>query len=276
MISSLKNPLVKQLRQLHPAKGRREQGQFLLEGTHLIETACQGDCSLAVLCYTAAWRDRNGHLWEKVSRLADRTEEVSEAVLQHMATTVNPDGVIAIAKFFTAMPHRDRPLQLGLILERIQDPGNLGTLIRTAAAVDVDRLWLSADSVDPFHPKVLRASAGAWFQIPMTVSENLIEILQTYREQNIQIIATLPQAQQTYWDIDLTVPSLILLGNEGSGLSEELIARADTPIRIPLAAGVESLNVAIAGSLILYEARRQHQSKTARTARSKEDFAITD
>lgn len=259
MISSLKNPLVKQICQLHRAKGRREQGQFLLEGTHLIETACQVDCSLVVLCYTAAWQERYGLLWETAASRAERSEEVSEAVLQQMATTVTPDGVVAIAK--SSIPAPDRPLELGLILDRIQDPGNLGTLIRTASAVGVDRLWLSADSVDPFHPKVLRASAGAWFQVPMTVGENLTEVLQTYRAHNIQVIATLPQASQTYWDIDLTVPSVILLGNEGSGLSEDLITSADTPIRIPLAVGVESLNVAIAGSLILYEARRQRREE---------------
>ena len=261
MISSLKNPLVKQIRQLHRPKARREHKQFLLEGTHLIETACQANCSLGVLCYTAFWKEKYRTLWESASLLCDRVEEVSEDVLEHMATTVTPDGVIAIANSFTLASDPNQSLQLGLILDRIQDPGNLGTIIRTAAAVGVDRLWLSTDSVDLEHPKVLRASAGAWFQIPMTVSANLQTVLQTYREQNVQIIAALPQATRTYWNVDLTVPTVILLGNEGSGLSEELITCVEnTPIRIPLAAGVESLNVAIAGSLILYEALRQRQS----------------
>jgi len=261
MISSLKNPLVKQIRQLHHPKARWEHKQFLLEGTHLIETACQANCSLGVLCYTAFWKEKYLTLWKSASLRCDRSEEVSENVLQQMATTVNPDGVIAIANSFTLASNPNQSLQLGLILDRIQDPGNLGTLIRTAAAVGVDRLWLSTDSVDLAHPKVLRASAGAWFQVPMTVSANLQTVLQTYREQNVQIIATLPQATRTYWSIDLTVPTVILLGNEGSGLSEELITCVEnTPIRIPLAAGVESLNVAIAGSLILYEALRQRQS----------------
>jgi TrmH family RNA methyltransferase len=116
---------------------------------------------------------------------------------------------------------------------------------------------LSGDSVDLDHPKVLRASAGQWFRLDMAVSEDLRATVQQSQQAGMQIIATLPSASLTYWEIDWRKPSLILLGNEGAGLSPELAAMADTQVKIPLTPGVESLNVAIAAALMLYEAQRQ-------------------
>lgn len=259
MITSLQNPLVKQMRKLHSSKGRREQNLFLLEGTHLLETACENDCSLATVCYTQQWQERNSQLLEMAYKQAKRTEIVSEEVLGAIATTVHPDGVVATAVRSIDKPIKLTHLHLGLVLERLQDPGNLGTIIRTAVAAGVDGLWLSDDSVDLDNPKVLRSSAGAWFRLPIAVSSNLTKVVREYRSQGVQIIATLPKADKLYWDIDFTRPTLILLGNEGAGLTEELISLSNLQVKIPLNAGVESLNVAIASALLLYEAQRQNR-----------------
>lgn len=255
MLTSLQNPLVKQLRKLHQTKERHRQHLFLLEGTHLIEAALAANCPLETVCYTQDWPLRYPLLWEQVRQQAQRLELVSPEVLRAIATTVEPDGVAAtIARTATPNPVFK---SLGLVLETIQDPGNLGTMIRTVAAVGADGLLLSADSVDPDHPKVLRASAGQWFQVPMAASNNLAQDLCHYQQQGIQLIATLPTATQTYWEMDLRPPTLILVGNEGAGLSAELADLADHTCKIPLSPGVESLNVAIAAALILYEANRQ-------------------
>jgi RNA methyltransferase, TrmH family len=147
----------------------------------------------------------------------------------------------------------------GLVLETIQDPGNLGTTIRTAAAAGVEGLILSDDSVDLDHPKVLRASAGQWFRLPMAVSGNLVQTVADYRRQGFQTIATLPQAKLSYWDLDLSKPTLVLMGNEGAGLSAQLADLADHQVSIPLAPGVESLNVGVCTALMLYEVRRQRR-----------------
>lgn len=259
MLTSLQNPLVKQMRKLHRAKERREQQLFLLEGTHVFQEACAGDVSLVVVCCTLDWQLQHPVLWEQAIRRAERAEIVSQAVLEAIATTVQPDGIVATAKRNTAHPPLHHAISLGLALETLQDPGNLGTVIRTAVAAGAEGLWLSADSVDLDHPKVLRASAGQWFRLPMTVSSDLNAEIQQFQNQGIQIIATLPTAELTYWQADLAKPTLILLGNEGAGLSPPLAAMANTAIKIPLAAGVESLNVAIAAALILYEARRQRE-----------------
>ncbi|EKQ70579.1 rRNA methylase [Leptolyngbyaceae cyanobacterium JSC-12] len=257
MLVSLQNPLVKQLRKLHRAKERREQGVFLLEGTHLLEAACLANRTIALVCCTPDWQAKYPELWQHAKQRATRTEIVSPEVLKAIATTVEPDGVIATVE----RPSIPVPTftTLGLVLETIQDPGNLGTMIRTVAAAGAEGLLLSADSVDLDHPKVLRASAGLWFRVPMATSLDLSTDLKQYQQQGFQIVATLPTASQTYWQINWRKPTLVLLGNEGSGLSPAVSAFADMAVRIPLSPGVESLNVAIAAALILYEARRQRE-----------------
>ena len=255
MLTSLQNPLVKQIRKLHQTKERREQALFLLEGTHLLEAALRVDRPLVTLCHTIAWQTKYPALWEQAQQLTERVELVSADVLRAIATTVEPDGVVAtVQRTSTPAPAFT---SLGLALETVQDPGNLGTMIRTAAAAGAEGLLLSADSVDFDHPKVLRSSAGQWFQLPMAASSNLPTELSRYQQQGMQIVATRPTATLTYWDVDLQRPTLILMGNEGGGLSPELAAIADQQVTIPLNPGVESLNVAIAAALMLYEAKRQ-------------------
>jgi RNA methyltransferase, TrmH family len=262
MLTSLQNPLVKQMRKLHAAKERDRQQMFLVEGTHLVEEACSVGYPLEVVCCTPEWQERHPQLWQQVTGRSARTELVNEAVLKAIATTVQPDGVVAVA------PRRESPIPSGplsgltLALETIQDPGNLGTLIRTAAATGTQSIWLSADSVDADSPKVLRASAGQWFRLPVAVSQDLKTDVTRVQQQGVQVISTTADAPLTYWEIDYCQPTLVLLGNEGAGLSAELLATANAQVRIPLQSGVESLNVAIAAALILYEAVRQQHHPT--------------
>ncbi|WP_017654121.1 TrmH family RNA methyltransferase [Fortiea contorta] len=256
MLTSLQNPLVKQIRKLHSTKERQKQEMFLLEGTHLLEEACAVNHPLTALCCTPQWQAAHPLLWQEASSRSDRTEIVSPEILAAIATTIQPDGVVATLKrdyIQTPVPTAG----LVLALETVQDPGNLGTIIRSAAAAGATGLWVSGDSVDLDNPKVLRASAGQWFRLAMAVSTDLKATVQQSQQQGMQVIATLPSATLTYWQVDWRKPSLILLGNEGAGLSPALAAMADTQVQIPLSPGVESLNVAIAASLMLYEARRQ-------------------
>lgn len=256
MLSSLQNPLIKHIRKLQQAKYRRSQHQFLLEGTHLLQEACAVDWPLQIVCFTPDWQSRQlPSLLAQCAQSWTRVEMVSETVLQAIATTVNPDGVVAVAR--SRVPKSLKIDSLGLVLEGIQDPGNLGTIIRTAAAAGAEGLLISAGGVDLENPKVLRASSGQWFRLPIATTEHLSIDLQAYREQGFQLVATLPQADLDYWDLDLRPPTLFLLGNEGAGLSAAAISLATHQVNIPLQPGVESLNVAIASALMLYEARRQ-------------------
>jgi TrmH family RNA methyltransferase len=260
MLTSLQNPLVKDIRKLHQGKWRQSRQQFLLEGTHLIQEALQANYPLEVACYTLAWAERHRDLTQGLAAVTRRTEVVADNVLQSLATTVHADGVIAVApqrQWAASAPNR-RP-HLGLVVDTLQDPGNLGTMIRTVGAAGADGLWLSASSVAPDHPKVLRASAGQWFRVPMAMTDRLPDLLTDWRQAGIQLVATTAAASLSYWDLDLTQPTVFLLGNEGAGLSTALHAQATIRASIPMQAEVESLNVAVAAALLLYEARRQRR-----------------
>jgi RNA methyltransferase, TrmH family len=256
MLTSTQNPLVKQIRKLQGAKERREQQLFLLEGTHLLQEACAVKYPLMTLCATLKWQANHPDLWEMAIEIAQRVEIVSDEVMKAIATTIHPDGVMAIApRLAQNLP--TIPANLTIVLSTIQDPGNLGTIIRTAAAAGADGLWVSHDSVDLDNPKVLRASAGQWFRLKMGVSDNLPQLITNYQQQGVRVISTTSFTETSYWDVDLRLPTLILLGNEGAGLSPELATLADIQVKIPMQPDVESLNVATAAALILYEARRQ-------------------
>ncbi len=256
MLISTQNPLVKQIKKLQSAKERREAQLFLLEGTHLVREAIAVKYPLTTLCGTERWQAQHPQLWSSALKICDRVELVGEEIIKAIATTVQPDGVVAIAPRL-AIPTPPIPANLTLVLSTIQDPGNLGTMIRTAAAAGADGLWTSRDSVDLDNPKVLRASAGQWFRLAMGVSDNLVEQVTNYKQQGVRVLATTSYTETSYWDVDLRSPTLILLGNEGAGLSDELAALADLQVKIPMADTVESLNVATAAALMLYEVRRQ-------------------
>ena len=247
---------MKRLRLLQSSKGRRLQGQALLEGCHLIEEALRADFEIDVVCSTTRWQQQHPLLFQQVAQRASRSVSVSEAVLAAIATTKTPDGIIATGPR-TPPLQPQFPCTLGVAVEALQDPGNLGTVIRTAAATDADGLWLSSDSVALDHPKVLRASAGQWFQLPMMPVPSLEEALHTAQGQGVQIVATHLEAQKSHWEVNWRRPSLIVIGNEGAGLSARVGAIADAQVRIPLWRGVESLNAAISLAVILYEAQRQ-------------------
>jgi TrmH family RNA methyltransferase len=257
MLTSRQNPLVKQIRKLHQSKQRHKQDLFLLEGTNLLEIASKINFPLLSLCATPTWKAKHDQLWEQLILQTERFEIVNEEVIKAIATTVNPDGVVATASRRNWQQSSPQIVKLGLLLEKIQDPGNLGSIIRTAVATGVEGLWLTPDSVDLDHPKVMRASAGEWFRLKMNVCDNPVKLIKEYQQQGVQVIATTANAAKLYWDLDFSSPSLILMGNEGNGLSLELINLADEQVKIPLLKEVESLNVAIATALLLYEYRRQ-------------------
>ncbi len=255
MLTSTRNPLIKNLRQLGlSTKARRTQQLFLIEGTHALIEAIATDHALDLVCCTEAWRDTHAVLYDQCLSIT-ALQLVSTEVLEAIATTVNPDGVIAVAPIFANQPVVIN--KLGLALESIQDPGNLGAIIRSAVAADVDGLLISSDSVDLNHPKILRATAGQWFRCSMQSVSNLPQEIKKLQAQGIKAIATLPNAKLTYWDLDFRTPSVILLGNEGNGLSSELIDLADEAVQVPLSNGVESLNLAVTAALLMYEAKRQ-------------------
>ena len=229
---------------------------FLCEGTHLVQEAIVARWPLEAVCFTGDWQASNADLLRRLAPQV-RRQAVSTSVLNHLATTEHPDGVIAVARFKEREPTIETAT-LALGLDAIQEPGNLGTLIRTAVATRTESIALSPNCVDRYNAKVLRASAGQCFRQSI-VETPIIDWIDDCRSRGMQILAA-AAGGRSYWEIDLMLPTVFLLGNEGAGLSEEVRQQADQVVSVPMAQGVESLNVATTGSLLLYEAMRQRRS----------------
>jgi TrmH family RNA methyltransferase len=254
--------LVKELRALQEARTRRERGLLLLEGTHLLQEVLRLGLGPDLVLATPAWIEAHGHLLAALPA-AVPLQPASEEVLAAVATTRHPDGVLLTLA--TPQPPPDQPPgpHFVLVLDRLQDPGNLGTLMRTALAAGVEELWL-AEGADPYQPKVLRASAGAALSLPLRRLEGgqLAARLAMLAGRGLQLVAALAPAAggprpRPYWEINWTIPTVLLLGNEGAGLAPELEALASERVTIPHSGAVESLNVAVAAAPLLLERWRQ-------------------
>jgi TrmH family RNA methyltransferase len=271
LITSRRNPLVARLRALHQPRGRREQDRLLLEGTHLLQEVLRLGLTPDLLLATPDWLERHPALLAACPA-AMRRVTVAEPVLEAVATTDHPDGVVlTLPPPPLPAPGRARFV---LVLDRLQDPGNLGTLLRTALAAGIEEVWL-AGGADPFQPKVLRASAGAALALPCRRHPDrdaLVEGLTQAREAGLQLVATVVPDQAghgevlPYWELDWCRPTALLLGNEGAGLDPALQALASERVTIPHDRRVESLNVAVAAAPLLLERWRQRASPPPRRA----------
>jgi len=230
-----------------------------------VEAAIQAAYPLLVCCFTEEWRSRHHGLIDQLSEVQSdrepdrqtRFELVSPEVLEAMTTTQHPDGVVAMIAWPSTDDLPPSIEGVGLVLESIQDPGNLGTILRSASAVQGSGVFLSQTCTALTNPKVMRASVGAWFRVPTYIPMDLNGTLRDYQAQGVQLVATTAAATQVYWEVDYHRPTLILIGNEGAGLSQDLIDLADHRVKIPMVAGTESLNAAIAASILLFEGCRQ-------------------
>jgi TrmH family RNA methyltransferase len=264
LITSRRNPLVARLRQLHQAKGRRQAGLLLLEGTHLLQEVLRLRLRPRELLATELWCERHGPLLAALPA-GLRPQLVSGEVLAAVSTTEHPDGVVLTIE--PPCPPSDTsdagPPTWVLALDRLQDPGNLGTLLRTALAAGVEQVWL-ADGADPLQPKVLRASAGAALALPLLRGDGpaLAARLVRAAAAGCQVVAAVvTPGAIPYWQHDWSLPTVLLLGNEGAGLAPDLLALASRQLTIPHSAAVESLNVAVAAAPLLLERWRQNFSR---------------
>ena len=264
-ITSRRNPLVRSLRELHEARGRREQGLLLLEGTHLLQETLRLGLRPELVLATPAWLDAHPALVQALPA-GVRLQPASAEVLEAAATTRHPDGVLLTLPTPQRLEDSTAPAFV-LALDRLQDPGNLGTLLRTALAAGVTEVWL-AEGADPTQPKVLRASAGAALALPLRRLEmaGLAGRLREMASQGVQVVATAVARSEgpplrPYWQLDWTRPTVLLLGNEGAGLDPQLAALAGEVVTIPHSDAVESLNVAVAAAPLLLERSRQYRQR---------------
>ncbi len=262
IISSHHNEWFKSAMRLHQVSERRDRCQFLIEGTHLVEEAIATGWPLESICFEEAWAEQNKLLLDRLIADPNRTKVLLQPattdILRRLSTTSSRSPVVGVAVHRAHDESDFTPISLALAVESLQDPGNLGSMIRIAAAAGVSQVFLSRDSVSPTNPKVLRSTAGQWFRSPPIVTD-LPSFLKQQAAASVQILAACAGGE-SYWNSDLTRPTLFLLGNEGNGLSAEIRALATGQISVPMATGVESLNVSITAALLVYEAQRQRKA----------------
>lgn len=276
MITSPSNPKVALLRSLHAPRGRAEAGAFLVEGPHVVGAALAAGISPFLLLYEPEALGRSEEGRALLDRLAQAGEggqmealETNARALAHACDTQTPQGVAGAVALADVAPERLRARRRGcfrpllLVLDELADPGNLGTILRSALAADVDEVLLTRRCVDSYNPKVVRAASGAHFHLPVAAQQSWeqIAVRLAGAPKTAQVLLAEASAPHPYYEVDLTRRTALIIGNEARGPSAEARRLATGAVSIPMWNGVESLNAAIAASLLLFEAARQQRSK---------------
>lgn len=269
MITSAANRQIKELTALvRKPKERKKQKVFVVEGPRMCFEAPVGwvkaiYVSESFLADEGQRRELEQYMGqENNSGKKELSYEIlSDSVFKAVSDTQTPQGILAVVR---QPEYQISDLLCGertqlLILESIQDPGNLGTMLRTGEGAGVTGVIMNRTTVDLFNPKTIRSTMGSIYRIPFLVAEDLPGLLKLLREQGIHLYAAHLDGSCLYDEPDYTKPSGFLIGNEGNGLTEELAGLADTYIRIPMEGKVESLNAAISATLLMYECNRQRR-----------------
>lgn len=263
-ITSRQNPLIKRAQRIRIGA---EPGHMFVEGLRLVEEAVESNVGIEAIVFTSEFQqsDRGGALIDRLAHEQYRGALVPDALMKSICAVESPQGVVALAAHprFDVDDLFERPKPIAVALETLQDPGNVGTIIRATEAAGGSGVALSSGSAEPYSPKALRSSMGSAFRLPIARRVAPATMIEAAKERGLRVFATAPVGAELYTDIDWTGPSLLVIGNEGAGLSPESLALADTIVTIPLSHPVESLNAALAAAVILFEAMRQRRLEKA-------------
>lgn len=255
-ISSRKNPLFKQLKALASRSGRAKAGLFLLEGVRLIEEAIAADLPLEHVVYSSHLESNQRGLTCLATLEARGLSPVKmdDKLLCELASTERPQGLLVTARLPVHLAHEAAFWSQGdfwLLIDGVQDPGNLGTILRTAEALGVDRVVALKGTVDPYNDKVIRGAMGAFFRLPLVYDQPDDFVLAQLRQNRIQIVVSALQASVPYQQVNYDQRLALVVGNEGAGVSPFWLQTADLSVHIPIVGQAESLNVAVATGILL-------------------------
>lgn len=260
LITSLQNPRVKNLVKLRDRKPRDEQGVFLAEGYRAISRALEKGVAPTELYFSPDWflGENEQSLLLRARAAGATLFELSKHAFEKIAYRDRPEGLVAVVKQWS---HRLENLTLGptpflLVVEAIEKPGNLGTILRSADAAGVNAVICCDPVTDLYNPNVVRSSTGVLFSMP-TVMTTTSEVISWLRQKGIRSVATTPSAQLLHTEANLRGPLAIVMGSEQFGLSDTWLENANERVRIPMAGQADSLNVAMATLITLFEAVRQ-------------------
>lgn len=260
LISSSANPLIKRIRALADKRGRRREGTFVVEGHQPVWRAVQSGWELDTLVI-APELVRNPAAIKMVDDLEARgvrTSRLTAELFTRISDRDGPAGIMAIVE-----QHRMAldaitiaSDQTWVILHRVHNPGNLGTIIRTADAAGISGIVLSGDCADVYDPIAVKASMGSLFAVPVAIEPEFDAVRRWATKNGVRLVATSGYADASHWEFDWTPPIGIVLGNEGDGLPQDVVDACDATVRIPMTGTAESLNLGVAAAILMYESRR--------------------
>ena len=261
VISSKDNELIKHIKKLKDKKYRDENNEYIVEGVKLIEEAVQEKAKIKkiIVCEDTT---RTYEIPTQVMLEIAKYEclYVTDKIFSSITQVTNPQGVMAIIEKNSENQEIDYTQDIIIALDNVQDPGNLGTILRTVDSIGLSQIIVSKDTVDAFNSKVVRSTMGAIFRVKIIEVENLVQSIKEMRKHHFKLMVTSLQTENSIYDIEFN-KKIIVIGNESNGVSKEIQDMADEKVKIPMLGKTESLNASVAAGVVMYEYVRQKLSK---------------
>lgn len=256
IIKSKENRTIKYIGKLiSSAKFRREQQLFVVEGIRLCEETLKNNYDVEILLFSESALLKYSEIISKLKSIAKKILCLDDHIFCALSDTKTPQGVMCVVKTLDKKSHFDKIIQNGIVLalDCVQDPSNLGTILRSADALGISGVVLSHDCCDIYSPKVVRGSMGAIFRIPFFITDNLVSVIEDFNNYGESYACVLDESSAVLTDAKFITPVLSVIGNEGNGISKPVIDVCTHKLYIPMKNNAESLNAAVAASIIMWE-----------------------
>ncbi len=251
-IESKNNNLFKEIKKLKEKKHRIKSNKYIIEGLRFVEEAIKSKVSIDSIIFTESFKEKNPDLFLKINENI-KLIQMNEALLKQLCSTENPQGIVGVIN----MQNKElKSGELVVLVDKVQDPGNMGTIIRTAHAAGAAGIVMTKGTVDIYNDKTLRSTMGSIFYIPI-VEDDSLDFVKSLKKEGYKLVVSSLQGKNNFFEENLQGKVLIAVGNEGNGVSDEVYDIADIKVKIPMPGEAESLNVAVATSIMIYEKIRQ-------------------
>ena len=257
IISSKDNEIVKHIKKLKDKKYRDENNEYIVEGVKLVEEAVKENAPIKkiIICEdTTRTYEIPTNIMLEIARY--ECIYVTDKIFSSITQVTNPQGIMAIIEKNSEKETIDFSQDIIVMLDDVQDPGNLGTILRTVDSIGLNQIIVSKGTADAFNPKVVRSTMGAIFRLKIIESENLAQTIREIRKHHYKLVVTSLQTENSIYDIDFN-KKIIVIGNEANGVSKEIQEMADEKVKIPMLGKTESLNASVAAGIVMYEYVRQ-------------------
>lgn len=257
-ITSLSNTAVKEAKLLKNRKNREEKQLFFIEGARFVEEAFEAGAQLEAVFVSEEFKNIGSKLSDMIEKAACNKYTVTEKVFKEISDTDTPQGVLAVVKMQTnELSSADKGAGLFVVLDSVRDPGNMGTIIRTADAAGFSGVVACKGCVDVYNPKVLRSTMGSVFHIPVYTGLETVEAVRLIKAKGISVYASHLKGNSSIYDVNLASNAAIVVGSEAEGISDQTAGEADALVKIPMPGRAESLNASVAAAVMIFESVRQ-------------------